>query len=166
MEKLLASAPLLCLAISGCGLFASKPPAPQVPDDLWTILSGVEAENMRGPCSRPFPEGMGASWQPSPADVQRFERLLPAAIDAEFPFLGKLSRPDRFVRQYAGFLRHGRPVIYVNGIGLRGGARELELGQDWRSRFVNICDGGRGFFGAVYDIQKDAIDSFVFNGSV
>src|SRR5687767_5913041 len=94
LDTLPVSAALLCLAIPGCGLLGSKPAMSQKPDDLWTILAAPEAEKMRRPCSRPFPDGLVGSWQPTPADVHAVERVLPAVIDAEFPLLGKRNRPD------------------------------------------------------------------------
>jgi hypothetical protein len=59
-------------------------------------------------------------------------------------------------RQYAGFVRGGQPVLYVNAI--------TDWPDDWRKRAVRPCDGGPKSFGAVFDVRGGAFDSFVFNG--
>ena len=132
----------------------------------WTILPRAEAEKMRQPCTRPFPKELGAWWQPSYAEVERAERKLPAAIDAAFARLPRAEdrrgRPDRYYRQYGGFFRNGKRVLYVN-------AGELDTNENrrdltWRARFTSMCDGGTYAFGAVYDLDKDQFDSFFFNG--
>lgn len=124
---------------------------------------------MRQPCSRPFPAGLAGSWEPSEADIERAEAKLPSAIQAALLRLRPEDRrqsPTRYYRQYAGFLRDGRRVLYVNAV---ADAVERAAGNStlpgWRETLVNICDGGSVTFGAVYDLEKDAIDSFFFNGS-
>lgn len=133
--------------------------------DGWTILPRSEAEKMRQPCTRPFPEGLAEWWRPSEAEVERAEKKLPAAIDAAFARLlhaeDRRRRPERYYRQYAGFLRNGKRVLYVNGLW-----DETAGNDSLRSRttYGGMCDGGTYFFGAVYDLEKDAFDSFFFNG--
>ena len=131
----------------------------------WTILPRNEAEKMRRLCTRPFPDGLGGLWDPSQADVERAEKKLPAAIDAAFARLlraeDRRRRPDRYYRQYAGFLRNGKRVLYVNGMWnetLRNDSRQSRI------TFGDMCDGGTNFFGAVYDLERDAFDTFFFSG--
>jgi hypothetical protein len=59
-------------------------------------------------------------------------------------------------RQYAGFERAGRRVIYVNAI--------ADFSDSWRSQAVTICDGTVMWFGAVYDPTEHRFDWFQFNG--
>ena len=62
-----------------------------------------------------------------------------------------------YLRQYAGFERAGRRVIYVNAVADWDEAK-------WRTQVVDICDGGELAFGAVFDSTKRRFDWFQTNG--
>jgi hypothetical protein len=178
LKNILVSGSLLCLAASGCQLQsrAAETVGPSTSSvagarhETWTILLGTEAEKMTRPCSRSFPERLVGSWRPSPAEVEAVERSLPSAIDAAFLRLRQLGnqqkRPERYYRQYAGFVRDGKRVIYVNAIRdyLNEGRPPEVTSRGRQDHFIDICDGGAIAFGAVYDIERAAIDSFSFNG--
>jgi hypothetical protein len=131
-------------------------------DLLWTILAGKEVERLRYPCSRSFPDGLDGTWTPTAADVGKAESRLGDAIDAAFrrlPIGIEAWRPPRYMRQYAGFLRNGRKVLYVNGTFVRAT-------RPWRTVAARMCDGATKSFGAVFDFDRDAFDSFEFNGGI
>jgi len=144
-----ASFSLLVVAALMCHSCASEP---------WTLLRGSEAEVLRQPCSRPFPGGLTSAWLPASSDVLAAEAKLAGALGAALGRLkDKQSMPlTAYRRQYAGFVRNGQPVLYVNGI--------ADWPDDWRRRAVRPCDGGPKSFGAVFDVRGGAFDSFVFNG--
>lgn len=135
--------------------------------DYWTILPRNEAEKMRQPCSRPLLKQLGAVWNASAADIEKAERKLPAAIDAAFARLSRAEdqrrRPDRYYRQYAGFLRNGKRVIYLSANGVGKVITEADLGE-WRTTEILACDTGTYAFSAVYDLEKDRFDLFWFSG--
>jgi hypothetical protein len=114
-------------------------------------VTGAAAQVLRTtPCSRNFPLNLVGGWTPTTGDVARAEKHLEAAIDAAFTRLDdeRARRPLAYSRQYAGFLRDGHRVLYVDA-----GPSVL-------------CDGGAESFGAVFDLEKDAFDSFSFSGLV
>ena len=120
--------------------------------DLWTIVPPAEVENMWPRCARRFSKGLAGSWEPTKADVAKAERKLPDAIDAAFARVTSTvgrHRPDRYYRQYGGFLREGKRVLCVNA---------FEEGEG--------ADSGTGSFVAVFDLEKDAFDSFSFAGEL
>jgi hypothetical protein len=123
---------------------------------------------MRHPCTRPFPEGLGEWWQPSNAEVEQAERMLPAAIDAAFARLlraeDRRRRPQRYHRQYSGFLRNGKRVLYVNALWDETPSHDAALSERSRTKYGDMCDGGIYFFGAVYDLEKNTFDTFFFSG--
>ena len=156
LKTLIVIGPLLCALAAAAGRH-----------DYWTVLSRHEAEKMKQPCSRPFPDGLGGWWEPSEAEVERAEKKLPAAIDAAFARLWQTDRrrrPDRYYRQYAGFRRNAKRVVYVNAVGSFTSETPEALFGEWRTTIVNSCDGGTYAFGAVYDLDKDTFDSFFFSG--
>lgn len=140
-------------------------------NELSTVLPFDEAKKMMHPCSRPFPAGLDGWWKPTSDDIERADRRLTNAVDAAFQRLEakrREHRPDRYYRQYAGFLRDGKRVLYMSTLGrylADDAAWKLES-QDWRDRYLNMCDGGTSSFGAVYDLEKDAFDSLMFNGTL
>lgn len=124
----------------------------------WTVLRGSEAEVLRQPCSRPFPGGLTSAWSPGSPDVLAAEAKLARSLGAALDRLkDKQAIPlTAYRRQYAGFVRNGQRVLYVNGI--------ADWPDDWRRRAVRMCDGGPKSFGAIFDVGGGTFDSFVFNG--
>jgi hypothetical protein len=133
----------------------------------WSVVSRREARKMTEPCSRGFPEELTGYWRPGADDIARAERALPRAIDVAFAELragGEDPRPPaRYWRQYAGFSRGGKRVLYVHAIGTSNDAVPDDA---WPDHYVQLCDGWIQSFGAVYDPATDAFDSFAFNGSL
>jgi hypothetical protein len=128
----------------------------------WTVLNGAEAVALRQPCSRPFPDELQGQWAPRKEDVALAESEIGRAVDAAFARLKTDRppyRPSSYRRQYAGFWRRERRVLYVNGIA-------SGLTDDrWRSRAASMCDGGTQSYGAVFDLDRRSFDSFYFNGA-
>jgi len=130
----------------------------------WTVVSRSAARDMTRPCSRRFPEELTGYWRPGHDDIARAERALPRAIDiayAELRASGENARrPEPYWRQYAGFFRGGKRVVYVHAIG------DPFPEEGWPSDYIRVCDGWISSFGAVYDPAADAFDSLEFNGSL
>jgi hypothetical protein len=103
-------------------------------NELSTVLPFEEAKKMKRPCSRPFPAGLDGWWKPTSEDIERADRRLTSAVDAAFQRLEakwREHRPDRYYRQYAGFVRDGKRVLYVNALG-----RRLRDGERWSRSYT------------------------------
>jgi len=130
------------------------------PGQDWTVLPEEEALKLTTPCSRSFPASLSGYWLLADKDIERAENRFQEALRRT---LGRLSdedragSPGRWYAQYAGFFRNGHRVVYVNAVA---------DGSDWRKHAVKICDGGLMSFGAVLDLERDAVDSFEFNGTL
>ncbi len=85
-------------------------------------------------------------WTPVLADVE----LAEAAIAGD---QGALEH----MRQYAGFIENGERKILVNGFC-------DAFGVDWMSEPVRVDDGGDCFFTAIYNVDRDDLEMFRFNG--
>lgn len=88
----------------------------------------------------------GGFWTPAIAHLESAE----AAIAAE---RGQLDH----MRQYAGFIEDGERKVFVNGF------RDA-LGIDWTTERVLVDDGGDRFFTAIYNVDRDELEMFRFNG--
>ncbi|HEY3814113.1 MAG TPA: hypothetical protein VGL66_12885 [Caulobacteraceae bacterium] len=123
------------------------------------ILPESQTNTLLAQCSRSSPHA-DAPWSPPPAEIRRLETELPAALAPEVvnePHLAKA--PTGWRRQYVGFLKHGRHMIYGNYFKAWG-----ENDLDWRSQAMMVCDGGPSFFGVEYDADAHRIVHIAFNG--
>jgi len=85
---------------------------------------------------------------------------------------GKLAS---YLRQYVGFTRQGRKLIYLNAFSARvvdvfceedvKPAQEGDCRSHWRREAVGVCDGGDDFWGVEYDPESKTFSSLAFNGS-
>jgi hypothetical protein len=139
-----------------------------------TIFPGQKALTLIHTCSRGNLEGVQGAWTPTSSQIVGLEKDLPEAFRiarkawAQMVRAGKTNlKPDdvdrtpaSFFRQYGGLLIGGRKVIYVNAF------RAPPWGlNDWRSKAVDICDGGANFFGVGYDVERKDFGPFAFNGT-
>ena len=117
-------------------------------------------------CSRATPSPGQSTWQPTAADVLRFEAALPHALVA-LPAPGGVdwrSAPQGWAREYVGIVRGGRRLIYGNFY--PDEIADTLVAAERRSQEpIVICDGGPGVFGAEYDVAADRITHLAFNGA-
>lgn len=85
-------------------------------------------------------------WTPTLTDVEAVETGI--AADQ-----GQLDH----MRQYVGFIESDERKVLVNGFC-------DALGIDWRSAPVLVDDGGECFFTAIYNVDRDELETFRFNG--
>ena len=129
-------------------------------------------------CSRPTPrERAGPFWSPSPAQIEELETKLPAYLRQQ----GYAKEADglaRSLRQYVGFVRAGRKLIYLNEFPVSvlesekevcQGIREVKAKEfcepdHWRHAAIFVCDGGDDFWGLEYDHESKAFRALEFNG--
>jgi hypothetical protein len=125
----------------------------------WVVLPEKEALELKQPCSRPFPEGLSGYWELGNKEIQRAELRFQGAMIEALKCVSKEeseAAPGVYYAQYAGFFRNGHKVVYVNAVG--------DSVPGWRDHAIKLCDGGVMSFGAVLDLDSDAVDSFEFNG--
>ncbi len=154
---LLASA---SLALAACTPANVKPGA-SVPTAIkagqsWVVTRPVVAAQVLDTCSRDSPARHAGAvtgyWAPSRADIEALEsRLSQLTPD--------VAEPSLTNRQYVGFESNGKRLIYVNAFPLPdhsdiNPAREA----------IRVCDGGKQFWGAVYDPQAGSFADLQFNG--
>jgi hypothetical protein len=84
-------------------------------------------------------------WAPTANDIAAAESAIAAAE-------GDLEH----YRQYAGFTEDGDRLLLVNGF--------CNAEPDWTSRIVFVMDGGECYFTAIYNVDTEELESFMFNG--
>ena len=127
--------------------------------------------NMYTWCSREAPARTGY-WVPDSETIGGLEVALAPALQRAFE--QEIKDPSRRpatnedYRQDIGIRIRGRQVVYINGFHKKYldllAATRPELANGWRTRAVNVCDGGSTFFGAEYDPATRQITNIRFNG--
>jgi hypothetical protein len=143
------------VAVWGFGVRSAEPAR--------AILPGSAANALLKQCSRAVPQRGEGTWQPTAADIDRMEALLPAAL-AKAPQARELDAArmlNSWRRQYVGIVRNGKRFLYGNFFPRNDPQEHL----DWRSRPIIVCDGGPAFFGAELDVAARRLTHLAFNGS-
>lgn len=98
-------------------------------------------------------------WTPEQAQILALETqlgpYLQQAAGQSDPTI--VPRLPEYKRQYAGIVRAGRQLIYIN-------AFCQTLGIDWQRELVVVDDGGACFFSLIYDPQRGAFTDLLING--
>lgn len=80
---------------------------------------------------------------------------------------GRIRDVDLYLRQYAGVIVGGRRYIYINAFaaGLLDEWPEQVVEPQWKRVAFITCDGGRAFWGALYDPETRRFSELSINGS-
>jgi hypothetical protein len=140
----------------------------------WAVILPADyfAPNVYGWCSRQAPARSGY-WAPDRETIGALEvALAPAlqrALEEEIKDSSRRPATNEYYRQYIGIQIGRRQVVYINGFHKSYLERLVttrpQLADAWRTRAVNVCDGGSDFFGAEYDPAKRQVANIRFNGS-
>jgi hypothetical protein len=125
------------------------------------VMGPQQAPDLRRTCGRAVP-AMHGYWAPDARTIAELEARLPALLDAEVPS-GERPRHGEIaiIRQYAGMIREGRRVVYVNAWTDHGSPD-----PSWRHTVMLTCDGGPLNFGVLYDPETRTFSHFAGNGPI
>ena len=153
--------PLALAALAAACTPANTRPGATVPTAIkagqsWVVTRPVIATQVLDTCSRPSPGQVPGRvtgyWAPSRADIEQLEARLPS-LEAQVPHVVD------FNRQYVGIEMEGRRLIYVNAFSLPDHS-EIDPSRE----AIRVCDGGAGFWGAVFDPASGTFFDVQFNG--
>ena len=140
------------------GVIPARPaPAPRAKSAL---MPPSEVEALLTQCSRPAPKGHTGTWEPTAADLR--------AMESNFRQITQLLRnagaeaadAEKYHMQYAGIVVGDEKLIYINAF-YRSRPGEWE---EWKEKAVVVCDGGSGFWGALYDQKGKKFFDLHLNG--
>lgn len=145
-------------------LFRSRDTSSQlIVESAQSVVLGPEhVPDLMRRCGAEPPSGLTGYWEPDAQTLAHLERRLPAMLDAEVPPTRR-PRAERItiMRQYVGFLRNGRRVIYVNGW-----PRQWPPSTHWLRAVSGACGGGPLAFRVLYDPETRTFSEFVGNGDM
>ncbi len=148
------------LALAACTPSNVKP-GTHVPTAIkagqsWVVTRPLIAAQVLDTCSRDSPARHAGAvtgyWAPSRSDVDAMEARLSQLA-------GTINEPGQSNRQYVGFESAGKRLIYINAFPLPDHS-EIDPARE----AIRACDGGRLFWGAVYDPQSGTFGDVQFNG--
>jgi hypothetical protein len=153
--------PLALAALAAACTPANTRPGASVPTAVktgqsWVVTRPVIAAQVLDTCSRPSPGQppgrVTGFWAPSRQQIEQLEAQLPT-LNAQVP-----GAAD-FDRQYVGVELDGRQLIYLNAFRLPD-----QSDMDPAREAIRACDGGRQFWGALFDPASNQFSEVEFNG--
>ena len=159
--KTSASCLLLISALAAAPAMSAPPGVggPMVTRSVYVFPAQQGAQLLKQ-CSRKAPQNVSDYWTPTDDQVKALKSALDTYV-RQHSADGRpvLSNPlDSYHGQYAGIVSSGKHLIYGN----------FYIHQaDWTHEDtvpVNVCDGGRSFFGVVFDPAANKIVDVAFNG--
>lgn len=150
--------------ICACVIWAFSPYL-FVPSGAATISWFYAADSFRQ-CSRSVPEEHGNYWVPTAEQISALEMQMVRLMAEREQASLKLPYPgQRYNGQYVGFTRKGVRYIYGNFFPSYMPA-ERRWTAEWSplEKPIIVCDGGRNFWGIVYNPETGEMDQPVFNG--
>jgi hypothetical protein len=155
--------PLALAALAAACTPANTRPGATIPTAIkagqsWVVTRPVIAAQVLDTCSRPSPGQVPGRvtgyWAPSRAGIEQLESHLPSLAE-------QIPKVLDFNRQYVGIEMDGRRLIYVNAFTLPDHT-EIDPSRE----AIRVCDGGAGFWGAVFDPESGVFSDVQFNGSL
>jgi hypothetical protein len=122
-------------------------------DNHSVLLPKTEAHAVSSLCSRPAPGTIDDGWTPAKSEID--------ALEAHLSGL-PVSNVGSYYRQYVGVIVDRRRLVYINAMC----SKPDSSSSSWRSHLQNACDGGRCFWGAIYDPATGQFSGLAFNGSL
>jgi hypothetical protein len=164
--------PLIVLAMATVACTASergRSPRIALPPEGRVVLPGAVASGLLNPCTRVAPKPVEGYWLPDDSAIARLETDLRELLTNVLPRVRSpepVPNPAVYFRQYAGILREGKRLIYVNAFAPPNAVGPSPLGADfWKAEAFLMCDGGPSYFGVEYDPREGRFARIEFNDS-
>lgn len=141
------------LILSSCNPVCQTSDVNQPP---FYVLRGKEAEKLVWHCSGDFTRGVEGYWTPSESELQKLTATLNHHLNS---FSSDLKLLD-YTRQYAGTIKSGRKLIFVNGFNKILGEK---MASDLDTQAFAGCGGGAMIYGLEYDVETQSLQNFAFN---
>lgn len=127
------------------------------------ILDSSKGAALMEQCTRCTPRGITNFWNITESDKVKIEvnfkkilHLKSSDCSTTYPN-DSLQTVEHYLYQYIGVNIAGRKLVYINAFVLR------DTKDRWKTEPVNVCDGGKGFWGALFDIESLEFSQLSFN---
>ena len=128
------------------------------------ILNSKEGQTLVHPHSRDAIDSVEGFWIVTDKDVRRLEDNFKKVTTLKTNY-SKLSSLETYAFQYIGVVRNGKKFIYINAFPANYAERKDLYTKDWTKQPIIVHDGGNGFWGVLFDVEKQEFSSLSINGS-
>ena len=130
--------------------------------DKSVLLPESEAKDLINQCSRPSPSNFDKTWKPTEANVKtmesKFADVKKLKVEGCCLRGARIENPEHFYMQYVGIIIKGKKFIYINAFA------GSEPPKYWKEKAVIVCDGGKGFWGILYNVEAGKFSELAVNG--
>lgn len=132
------------------------------------VFDSSNAGQLLRQCSREVPKNIQAFWTPSSDDIDKLENSFEKVYDLKSNGCciegSKIRDLNLFAFQFAGVIIEGHKYIYINAFPqhLINDYKKAKI--DIKKNAVVICDGGKGFWGVLFDVNNEEFLSLTMNG--
>lgn len=134
-----------------------------------TILSSDKGEKIMNQCSRSIPENIDKYFDLTKENIEllesNFRKVLAIKSTIRYPFVGwKVDKLENYGFQYLGIVISNRKYIYLNAFIIDSEDDFTNWYKNWKVDPIVICDGGDGYWGALFDLETGSFSQLSING--
>jgi hypothetical protein len=135
-----------------------------------TILDSTKGSPILHQCSRAAPQKVETFWNPTQSDIDSLEKNLKKVLQLKAGLCCLMGSSVPFIEnyglQYIGIIIKKKKYIYINAFYISSDESIESRYKFWKESPVAACDGGKNFWGVLYDIENSAFEQLAINGIV
>jgi hypothetical protein len=132
------------------------------------ILDSSEGRVLLHQCSRSVPVKNPSYWNPVQNDIDilqnNFKKVCILNGNDWGSINGKVDSLQKFGFQYLGVIINDKKYIYINAFPFREVEKLKSENYDLSKKSLVVCDGGRYFWGVLFDTETMKFSYIAFNG--
>lgn len=164
MKKLL----IVLLLLFSIQLFSQKTTKYEYKPQYSTILTSNNGEKIIKQCSRSVPNNIEIYFDLIKEDIAILEnnlRKILSVKSTECCLKGwNIGRLEDYAFQYIGVVINNRKYIYINAFIVESEDDFKIWYKEWKTKPIIMCDGGDGFWGALFDLGNQSFSQLSVNG--
>jgi hypothetical protein len=132
------------------------------------VFDSIHGAALLNQCSRSVPKKVKRFWAPTQKDIELLENNFRAIYEIRAKeccyIRGKVDSLENFAFQYLGVVINRKKFIYINAFPVADEKYLQEYKQDVTNAPYIICDGGKWYWGVLFDIRTKQFSDLAFNG--
>lgn len=132
------------------------------------VLSGESGKKLLEQCSRSVPGKIRSYWNPDSVQIEKlfsnFKSILELSSEGCCIPSARIDKLESYAFQFCGVVIGKRRYIYINAFLFESEDDFTRFYRNWQEMPIKICDGGKSFWGALFDIETLRFKNLSFNG--
>lgn len=130
-----------------------------------TIIDKSQGPALLQQCSRATPQNIKKYWTPTQADIDSLEHQFKQVLKLKNGVCDAYSQHvyhlEEFGYQYTGVTIKGKRYIYINAFHI---SERQVIDPKYKTIPHIVCDGGSGYWGALFSLETGTFSQLEFNG--